>query len=728
MAAKAPVAEAPAKGGKAGDLVPVDRPENFINRELSWLDFNFRVLGEAENDEVPLLERLKFLAIVSSNLDEFFMVRVANVKRGMRLGKHEVGPDGLSPRRAFEKISAKIHEMTRRQYECFDREVMPKINAEGIRLVRTKDYTGDDRAFLETYFENQVYPVLTPMAVDPGHPFPLLASGAIYIMFNVKPVEGVPAQFYGQTDTVLVQVPGGINRFISLPADENETRVAVLDDVIRVFADKLVHGYDIEGTYPFRVLRDAEMEVEEDADDLLSAIESELRSRRWGVPVKLEVRSDMPEDILVYLKDQLGVDEADVYIASSLIDLKTLFGLYGVIDRPDLCDDPWPQLEHPRLPKGCDLFAAIREGDIVMHVPYQKFDPVVELIARAAEDEKVLAIKMTLYRVSGNSPIVRSLIRAAENGKQVTVLVELRARFDEEANIEWAKRLDAAGAHVIYGVVGYKTHAKACLIVRRETDGIRRYVHLATGNYNDKTAKLYTDIGYMTARPEFGADLSGFFNVITGYSLPPRFNRIAMAPTDLRNKVLELIEREIEKHTPETPGHISAKMNSLIDPTVIQMLYKASQAGVQIDLLVRGLCRLRAGVPGLSETITVRSILDRYLEHPRIFWFQNGGAPEVYCASADWMDRNFDRRLELIFPIVDADAVKEVEAILDIGFEDNVKAWEMQPDGRYERVPEPKTEKDRVHSQRVCYEMCMKASKKKARGRSATYRAAKKPK
>ncbi len=707
----------------------LDYPENFINREWNWLDFNFRVLGEGENADVPLMERLKFMAIVASNLDEFFMVRVANVKRAIREQQFFLGPDKLSPRQIFDGIVAKAHAMFARQFECIHGEILPALQKHDVSIVRLQEFTADDQSFLQSQFNEQVFPVLTPMAIDPGHPFPLLASGGMYLLFKIHPREGLVKRFFEQTDTVLIQIPSGLNRFIPLPGSEKGYRVALLDDVIRLFAETMLHGYEILGAYPFRVLRDAEMEVDEDAaEDLLAAIEVELKSRRWGPVVRLEVREDIPDDILAFFKNVLDVEDDDVYKVPSLIDIKSLFGFYELIDLPHLRDQPWPQQDHPLLSGEESVFAAVREQDAIVHVPYQKFDPVVRFVEEAAADADVLAIKMTLYRVSGNSPIVQALIRAAEKCKQVTVLVELRARFDEEANIEWAKRLDSAGAHVIYGVVGYKTHAKACLVVRRESDGIRRYVHLATGNYNDKTAKLYTDYGYLTARPEFGRDLSGFFNVITGYSLPPKFRRIAMAPTELRERFLALIEREIEKHTPETPGFIRAKMNSLIDPATIKALYKASRAGVRIDLLVRGLCRLRAGVEDLSETIRVRSILDRYLEHSRIFQFHNGGAEEVYCASADWMERNFDSRLELLFPIVDPQARKEVLAELDLGFRDNVKAWEMQPDATYKRVPKPAVKKKQQHSQYLCHKRAAQLARKKSRSKDGTFRAATRPK
>lgn len=688
--------------------MPLDDPANFLNRELSWLQFNFRVLAEAEAENQPLLERVKFLAIVSSNLDEFFMVRAALQHRLLDEDIGPSGPDRTPPSEVLSGIAHDAHIMMTRQYDCFDNAVRPALKKGGIHIVRSDDLSETELPYLKQYFDEQVMPALTPLAVDTGHPFPLLSNLATYILFKVRPRDMEGRRFFGQADTVLVQVPAVLGRFIRLPGDKQD-RFAVLDDIISLFAEDLLGGYEVRGAYPFRVTRDADFTVDDErTENLMAAIEQELRSRRRGAPVRMEIGEDVPDEIVGYLQEELHLQERDTYRIPSLIDLKTLFGLTGSLDRPDLSDEPWPPQAHPAFRGEHDMFEVIRGGDRILHHPYQSFDPVVEFLDRAADDPQVLAIKITLYRVSGDSPLVQALIRAAESGKQVTALVELRARFDEEANINWARRLDAAGAHVIYGVVGYKTHSKVCLVVRREEDGIQRYVHLSTGNYNDRTARLYTDIGYFTARPEFGQDISAFFNVITGYSLPPKWNRIEMSPTGMRDRILNLIEREIEKHTPETPAFIRAKMNSLIDGKVIVALYRASQAGVRVELVVRGLCRLRPGVPGLSEHITVRSIVDRFLEHPRIFHFHNGGNEEVYCASADWMERNFDGRLELIFPILTPANGRKVLHILDAALEDNVKAWEMKPDGEYVRVKRRKREKA-YRSQDVLYRDTVKA-------------------
>ncbi len=662
----------------------LDDPAYFMNRELSWLDFNARVLAEAEREEKPLLERVKFLAITSSNLDEFFMIRVAMLHRAVEARTGPLGPDGLTSREALARVREKAQALVRRQYECLEERVLPLLARERISRVPSGELTAEDRDALRHAFEDRILPVLTPLTVDPSHPFPLLANGAIYILFRIALDAPEDHTLFGQTDTVLVQVPQGIDRIVRLPSGRRSFRFALLEDVIGLFAGELLGGYRIDAAVPFRVTRDADFTVDdEQAENLMTAIQEQLRSRRKGKPVRLEIGREAPEPLLAYLQEELDLEEEDIYRLPAWLDLGSGFELLGHLERTDLEKPPWPPQPHPRLRGERDLFEVLREEDILLHHPYQSFDPVVELLQRAADDPSVLAIKMTLYRVSGDSPVVGALIRAAESGKQVTALVELRARFDEETNITWAERLDEAGAHVIYGVVGYKTHSKALLVVRREEGGIRRYVHLGTGNYNDRTARLYTDFGYLTARPAFGADVSAFFNVITGYALPPRWRRIEMAPTGLRDRFSALVEREIEKHSPEMPGFIRFKMNSLIDPGMIRLLYRASQAGVRVEGVVRGMCRLRAGVPGLSETIRIVSILDRFLEHSRIYHFNNGGQEEVYLASADWMERNLNRRIELLFPILDEPSRRDVLRSLEAGFADNVQAWELRPNNTY---------------------------------------------
>ncbi|MDR1534640.1 MAG: polyphosphate kinase 1 [Planctomycetota bacterium] len=664
----------------------------WINRELSWLAFNERVLARAEEIAHPLLDRVKFLAIVFSNLDEFFMVRVALIRRAVKDGEANLGPDGLTPGQLLDETREVSRRMMERAERCWTGDILPALRASNVNLVESGELSAADREYLAVFFQEQILPVLTPMAVDSAHPFPLLSSSLVYVFLRLSPRPEVKSGFFGQADKVLVQIPPGLDRFIELPRREGEPRFILLDTVVIMFAGKIVGGYDILDAFTFRILRDAALNIDEDrSDDLILAVQDGLKRSRWGLPVQLTLDDKAPEAEASYLRDRLELEEADVFRQKGMLDLKGLFRLLAHLDRPDLVEAPWPPQEHPALPAEGDIFAQIAGRDAVLSLPYHSFDPVTRLVEAAADDPDVLAIKITLYRVSGQSPLVRALIRAAENKKQVTALVELQARFDEEANITWAQRLDAAGAHVIYGVVGYKTHSKAALIIRRESGGIRRYCHLSTGNYNDRTARQYTDLGLFTADPAFGSDISSFFNVITGYSLPPVWNHIEMAPTGLRARTIAMIRREMEKQTPERPGRIRAKMNSLIDPEIIQELYLASRAGVRIDLLVRGICRLRPGVAGLSENISVRSIVDRFLEHSRIFHYHNGGDEEVYLSSADWMERNMDRRLELLFPVKDPVCREYVLAVLAAGFSDNVSAWELEPGGGYlRRRPAPR--------------------------------------
>ncbi len=684
---------------------------HWINRDLSWIAFNYRVLAQAEDINLPLLDRVKFLAIVSSNLDEFFMVRMAYIRRQLKAGAAATGPDGMTPKKLLETAREESRALLRRASHCWFEDVQPALKASGIDIVENDGLAGEDVEYLEGYFREQVLPVLTPMVVDSTHPFPLLSSGAIYLLIRVDAKEGLDESFFGKADTVLVQVPPSLKRFIRLPDRSGAARFSLLEDVVMLFVDIIMVGYDIKDVHPFRITRDAEITLsEEQADDLVLAIQEGLKRSRWGAPVRLAVGSRVPENEARYLCERLGLEEQDIFRSTGILNMKSLFELVGELDRPDLVEEPWPPLPHPAFAGSDDIFEAIGKKDIIISLPYQSFDPVTRLIETAADDPDVLAIKITLYRVSGQSPLVKALIRAAEQKKQVTALVELRARFDEEANITWAQRLDAAGAHVVYGVVGYKTHSKAALVIRREENGIRRYCHLATGNYNDKTARGYTDLGLLTADPDFGSDLSAFFNVITGYSLPPIWNYIEMAPTGLRARTLAMIRREVEKHTPGTPGFIRAKMNALIDPKIIRELYRASQAGVKIDLLVRGMCRLRPGIPGFSDNISIRSIVDRYLEHPRIFHYRNGGNEEVYLSSADWMERNMDRRLELLFPINDPDCRREVLAVLDAGFADNVSAWRLMSDGVYSRI-KPAPYEAIYRSQQKLYERAVKMNK-----------------
>ena len=687
-------------------------PDKWINRDLSWINFNYRVLAQAEDINLPLLDRVRFLAIVSSNLDEFFMVRIAFMRRALKFGQSGAGPDGITPRQLLATARERAGELMRRANRCWSEDVLPALRASSIEILAADELTEEDKNYLGAYFHEQVLPVLTPMVLDATHPFPLLSSGAIYLLLRVAARADVAESFFSKADTVLVQVPSGLGRFVALPHPESVNRFIKLEDVVSLFAGQMMNGYDVESIHEFRITRDAELFLDDErSDDLIIAIQEGLKRSRWGAPVKLSVTHKVPEAEAEYLRTMLELEEADIFRSSDMLDMKGLFHLIGQVDRPDLVEPPWPPQVHPAFAGGADIFDVVSRKDVLLSLPYQSFDPVTRLIESAADDPDVLAIKITLYRVSGQSPLVRALIRAAEQKKQVTALVELQARFDEEANITWAQRLDAAGAHVIYGVVGYKTHSKAALVIRREDGGIRRYCHLATGNYNDRTARQYTDMGLLTADPDFGADLSSFFNVITGYSLPPLWNYIEMAPTGLRSRTTAMIRREVEKHSPEKPGFIRAKMNALIDPQLIRELYKASRAGVKIELLVRGMCRLRPGVPGLSENIAVRSIVDRFLEHPRIFHYYNGGDEEVYLSSADWMERNMDRRLELLFPVNDPDCRKEVLAALDAGFSDNISAWELLPDGLYARE-KPSPHEPLFRSQQRLYDRAVGARAK----------------
>ena len=698
-----------------------------LNRELSWLAFNARVLAEAESADVPLLERLRFLAIVSGNLDEFTMVRVALVKRTVA-ARGAPGPDGIPPAEVLERIRAAARDLMARQVRLVERTLLPALREAGVAVVRAGDWAEDDARLLEGHFDEQVVPLLTPLAVAPAQPLPRLTSGAVYFLFRVRRAAGAaPDRWGGGTEKILVQVPPGLPRFVPLPAPASAARFALLDDLVARFAPRILVGYDIEEACAFRVTRDADVALDdEEVEDFLTAVEREVRNRRWGHPVRLEILAGTPPEVRDDLKTQFELTDADVYESAPFLDFNAFAGLVDRVPRPELLNPPWPPQPPSLLEEAEDPFEALRERDVLIHVPYHRFDPVVALVQRAAADPAVLGIKMTLYRVSGASPIVRALIQAAQNGKQVTVLVELRARFDEEANIGWARQLDAAGAHVIYGVAGYKTHAKALLIIRKELDGIRRYAYLGTGNFNDRTARLYTDLGYLTARPEFGADLSAFFNVITGFSLPPAWQRIEMAPTGLRRRLVALIDREIEKHTPETPGLIRAKMNALIDPRLIRSLYDAGRAGVRVDLVVRGMCRLRPGVKGLSETIRVVSVVDRFLEHSRIVHFRNGGSEEVYASSADWMERNMEDRLELMFPLVDPAARRQALRILDVALEDNVKAWALRPDGTYARVKR-KPGTPRRRSQEILYRDARAAVDREGPAKRRTLRPLRKP-
>lgn len=674
------------------------KPEYFYNRELSWLKFNLRVLKEAMVKETPLLERLKFIAISASNLDEFFMVRVASLWSNFDSGVEKRDASGMSVHEQLVAISQAAHEQVRTQTKSLI-ALMAEMDAVKLHFRRVKDLSELGKDWLEEYYREVVFPVLTPMAVDASRPFPFLANKTLNLAVELIKVDG-------EHSMGLIQVPSVLDRIVEVEPEGKRTFV-FLEDIIASHCHDLFKGCHILDMVSFRVTRDSDLDLEEDDSvDLMKEVEESLRKRKRGAAVRLEIFKTNNNRIKKFLEENLDVTEIEVYEINGPLDPTCFFKFIGM-------KGMWPWLYEPfvpqrplELPDDSDLFAAIRENDILLHHPYESFDPVVKLVSDAADDPQVLAIKQTLYRVSGNSPIVAALARAAENGKQVTVLVELKARFDEENNILWARRLEKAGCHVIYGLVGLKTHAKIILIVRKEDNGIRRYLHLGTGNYNDSTAKLYTDLGLMTANDEFGSDASAFFNLLSGYSEPPVWNKLVMAPLGLREKIYALIDNEIAMVRAGREGHIIAKMNSLIDQPVIQKLYEASAAGVHIDLIVRGICGLRTGIEGISDNITVRSIVGRQLEHSRIFWFANGGEEQLYLSSADWMPRNLNDRVELFFPVETEEHIHRIKALLDLYLRDNVGAHMMQSNGTYRRV---RNKLEPVSAQSTLYEMAQLA-------------------
>ncbi|MCC8160450.1 MAG: RNA degradosome polyphosphate kinase [Oscillospiraceae bacterium] len=666
--------------------------ENYINRELSWLDFNMRVLSEAKDKENPLFERLKFFAITGSNLDEFFMVRVASLKNMEISDYKKKDASGLTPTEQLSAISEKTHKMVEEQYNTYSKMLVPRLVMENICILNRNNLSAEQENFVERYFKNEIYPVLTPMAVDSSRPFPLIQNKVLNICALIKK-ENKEQAF------ATVQIPSIFKHIIKLPSSDNKRQYILLEEIVQKFLSMLFMGHDVICSYPYRVMRDANIPIDEDdSEDLLLEIEKSLKERERSGVIRLEVDCNIKKELLSILKKKLKVKNDDIYKINGPIDLTFLNKLYGEDGFSKYKYEPFKPQVRPEL-RNVDLFEKIREGDILLHHPYDSFSTIVDLIKQASVDENVLAIKQTLYRVSGNSPIIEALSRAAENGKQVSVLVELKARFDEENNIIWARKLEKAGCHVIYGLLGLKTHSKITEIVRREEDGIRRYVHLGTGNYNDITANFYTDMGLLTCSKLVGDDAGAFFNMISGFSEPSHWNKLILAPIWLRKKTEEMIEREIKHSEEGRKARIIAKVNSLVDPDIIALLYKASQSGVRIDLIVRGICALRAGVEGLSENITVRSIVGRYLEHTRIYYFYNDGQENVFCASADWMQRNLNRRVEIMFPIDDENLKKEVINVLDIQLADTMRAH-IQTDGVYI--------KDRRGRKRLdCQEYCM---------------------
>lgn len=657
--------------------------EKYMNRELSWIGFNYRILSEARDKANPLFERLKFLSITSSNLDEFFMVRVASLKDMVHAKYKKRDIAGMTATEQLSAINKQARELVNIQYSTFSRSLMPLLHKEGIYLLDAHEDLNEEQArFVDRYFMENVYPVLTPMAVDASRPFPLIRNKTLNIaaLLTGKKTED-------ETVFATVQVPSVLPRLVQIPSEGETKSFILLEQIIERNIGILFSNYKVLCAYPYRIMRNADLTIDEDeASDLLKEIENKLKMRQWGEVIRLEIEEKVDKKLLKFLKTELKVSDEDIFQIAGPIDLTFLMKMYGIDGYDHLRYKPYTPQQVPEITPGSDIFAAIRKGDIFLHHPYETFDPVVDFIRQASKDPDVLAIKQTLYRVSGNSPIISSLAQAAENGKQVSVLVELKARFDEEHNIVWAKKLEQAGCHVIYGLVGLKTHSKIALVVRREEDGIRRYVHLGTGNYNDSTAKLYTDCGIFTCKESIGEDATAVFNMLSGYSEPLAWNELVLAPYWLRDKFLRLIGRETKNAQQGREARIVAKMNSLCDPGIIAALYEASASGVKIDLIVRGICCLRVGIPGVSENISVRSIVGNFLEHSRIFYFYNDGNPEVFMGSADWMPRNLDRRVEIVFPVIEEELKEKALHILHVELEDNVKARVMQPDGTYEKL------------------------------------------
>ncbi len=659
-------------------------PSYYYNRELSWISFNKRVLNEARDKNNLLFERLKFLSITASNLDEFFMVRVASLKDMVNAGYKKKDIAGMTPTQQLERINEETHELVNLQYRTYNRSLYSLLSQQGLCIVaRREELTKEQADYVDRYFEEAVYPVLTPMAVDSSRPFPLIRNKTLNIGALIKNRK----KEKGEVEFATVQVPNVLPRVVKIPGKEGQVTVIFLEEIIERNIGKLFLNYDIVSTYPFRIMRNADLSIEEDeAEDLLKEIEKQIKKRQWGQVIRLEVEAGIDKKLLKILKEELEVEEEEIYYIDGPLDLTVLMKLYsleGFEIHKEKKHQPAPV---PGLSEGESIFEEIQKRDILMHHPYQSFQPVVDFIRQASRDPQVLAIKQTLYRVSGNSPIIAALATAAENGKQVTVLVELKARFDEENNIVWAKKLEQAGCHVIYGLVGLKTHSKITLVVRKEEDGIRRYVHLGTGNYNDATAKLYTDIGLFTCKEAFGEDATAVFNMLSGYSEPLSWNKLVVAPLWLKDKFLYWIEREKENALKGEPAKIIAKMNSLCDRDIIAALYDAAAAGVQIELIVRGICSLKVGIEGISDRIKVRSIIGQFLEHSRIFYFYNGGKEEVYCGSADWMPRNLERRVEIVFPIEEEKLKENILHILHCELRDTLKASMMTKEGSYEKI------------------------------------------
>ena len=679
--------------------------EKYMNRELSWIGFNYRILSEARDKANPLFERLKFLSITSSNLDEFFMVRVASLKDMINADCDKKDIAGMTPKEQIEAILNETHDFVNLQYSTYNRSLVPALKGENLIIIDKHEHLNEEqKKYVDRYFDEDIYPVLTPMAVDSSRPFPLIRNKSLNIAALLEEKESLAEKVEArkqekngkkkeekqekELEFATVQVPSVLPRIIRIPSEEEgQTTIILLEEIIERHIQKLFMNYKVVCAHPYRVMRNADLSIDEDdAEDLLKEIEKQLKKRQWGEAIRLEIEDKMDDRLLNILKEELNIRQKDIFQINGPLDLTFLMRLYGIEGFDHLKTPKYIPQPNPAINLDENIFDQISKGDILLHHPYQTFDPVVDFVRQAATDKKVLAIKQTLYRVRGNSPIIASLAQAAENGKQVSVLVELKARFDEENNIIWAKKLEKAGCHVIYGIKGLKTHSKITMVVRSEEEGIKRYVHLGTGNYNDSTAKLYTDMGLFTSSQAIGEDATAVFNMLSGYSEPAGWNKLALAPLWLRDKFEYLIRREINFAKEGKEAFIVAKMNSLCDRETIDLLYKASEAGVKINLIVRGICCLRAGVPGLSENISVRSIVGTFLEHSRIFYFHNGGYEEVYMGSADWMPRNLDKRVEILFPVEAPELKEEVIHILNIQLADTLKAHIMKPDGNYDKV------------------------------------------
>jgi polyphosphate kinase len=665
------------------DTVNLKASEHYINRELSVLEFNQRVLAQALDESVPLLERLRFLCISSSNLDEFFEIRVAGLKQLAELAAAGKSPDGRAIAEQLAAIHARTTELVRDQYTCLNDVLLPGLARAGVCLVGRNDWTAEDSAWLEQYFEHEVEPVLSPLGLDPARPFPRIQNKSLNFIVRLHGRDA-----FGRDSTLaIVQAPRSLPRVVPLPSGSQPQRYVLLSAIVQGFVNKLFSGMDVHGCYLFRVTRNSDLFVdEEEVDDLRRALEGELAHRRYGAAVRLETSRDCPQDMSAFLLRQFALGDLDLYQMPGPVNLNRLSAIYDLADRPELKYPPFTPGVPKRLGANADFFAILREREVLLHHPFQSFTPVMDFVRQAATDPQVLAIKQTLYRTGNESPVVDALVAAAQAGKDVTVIVELRARFDEEANIELSNRLQEAGAHVMYGVVGFKTHAKLILIVRREPQGIRRYCHLGTGNYHPRTARTYTDYGLFTCDPAIGQDVHELFLQLTSLTQVPKLAALVQAPFGMREAILAKVEREVNHVRAGRKGRMIAKMNSLVDPSVIEALYRASIAGVEIDLIVRGICALRPGVPHVSANIRVRSVIGRFLEHSRVFYFENGGEPELFCASADWMERNFFRRIEVMFPIQRKALREQILRDLDTYLWDNTQAWLLDSDGRYTRA------------------------------------------